>query len=90
MAQGNAIGAQCGAVEAQRPLTAVLEQVAQILQSAAEHAASINQRLIPSNSPNDKVAQPCPPPSGVVGQANDLRNRAQRLCDELQQISERL
>ncbi len=80
------------AVEPQRPLNAVLEQTAQLLQEAMEKAAAINLRLIPSNVPmgHDLKQPQCPPPSGVVGQANDLRNRAQRLLDELQQISERL
>ena len=78
---------QAVVTEKQIPLSGVLEQTAQTLGQVWQMAHSLNQRFIALPEAPDKAMSP---PTHLLGQANELRNQAQRILDELTALQERI
>ena len=82
------VGYASTAIEKQQPLNAVMEQTNGLLVQAWDSIRNLNNRLMPLPEPAAHGKDP--QPSGLIGQANELRNLAQRINEELTRLSEQL
>ena len=88
MPQVGYVNAALPGSEKQVPLNAVMEQTNGLLAQAWDSIRNLNNRLMPV--PEVPQQGKASTPSGLIGQANESRNLAQRINEELARLSEQL